>query len=294
VVLATLAVLIATVTGVAAADRAAAAGKPSVLVVGDSLAETLTLPTGRALLAGVADVSVAGKRCRRTTTPGACAGAQRSTLDELVLRRRTPLAAVVVISGYNDLRDDGPRFARRIDAVLREITTYHGAIPVVWLTLANGSSWFTAQNEALRSAPARWPTLRIADWAWWSASHRDWFVDGVHLGATGARALARFTTAALTAALRVDAHRAAASTGNPLPTGPFALGSSGEGVRSVQRFLAARGYGVGQPDGVFGPRTDRAVRAFQADARRAGVLADRPDGVWGPRTQRAAAALISA
>lgn len=40
--------------------------------------------------------------------------------------------------------------------------------------------------------------------------------------------------------------------------------SSGDGVRLLQRALAAAGFDPGGIDGVFGPRTERAVKAFQA------------------------------
>lgn len=43
-------------------------------------------------------------------------------------------------------------------------------------------------------------------------------------------------------------------------------GSRGERVRVVQQSLAARGFDVGAADGVFGPRTEAAVRAFQTHA----------------------------
>lgn len=54
----------------------------------------------------------------------------------------------------------------------------------------------------------------------------------------------------------------------------------GDDVRDIQQNLADRGYAVGRADGVFGPRTDAAVRRFQAD-RQITV-----DGVVGPQTRR--------
>jgi hypothetical protein len=52
-------------------------------------------------------------------------------------------------------------------------------------------------------------------------------------------------------------------------------------VRELQRRLNRRGYHAGPVDGLFGPRTERATRRFQA---RHGLEAD---AVVGPRTLRA-------
>jgi N-acetylmuramoyl-L-alanine amidase len=40
---------------------------------------------------------------------------------------------------------------------------------------------------------------------------------------------------------------------------------SGPQVRKLQQRLKALGYDVGSIDGVFGPSTDRCVKAFQGD-----------------------------
>lgn len=52
----------------------------------------------------------------------------------------------------------------------------------------------------------------------------------------------------------------------------------GENVRLVQQRLLALGYQVGTVDGVFGPNTDAAVRAFQEGNQLT------PDGIVGPQT----------
>jgi cell wall-associated NlpC family hydrolase len=61
-------------------------------------------------------------------------------------------------------------------------------------------------------------------------------------------------------------------------------GTRGEDVRWVQRRLQVHDFDPGPADGVFGPRTDAAVRAFQ----RAKGLA--PDGIVGPHTRQALSA----
>lgn len=57
-------------------------------------------------------------------------------------------------------------------------------------------------------------------------------------------------------------------------------GATGEAVRALQQALAARGHALAV-DGVFGPRTEQAVRAFQAAS---GLVAD---GIVGPSTRAA-------
>ncbi len=55
-------------------------------------------------------------------------------------------------------------------------------------------------------------------------------------------------------------------------------GSSGEDVTRLQKRLAAAGFDPGAADGVFGPKTEAAVKAFQDSA---GIAAD---GIAGPAT----------
>lgn len=52
----------------------------------------------------------------------------------------------------------------------------------------------------------------------------------------------------------------------------------GDDVRLLQRKLNALGFDAGKEDGVFGPRTDHAVREFQRN------VGDEPDGVLGLHT----------
>lgn len=55
----------------------------------------------------------------------------------------------------------------------------------------------------------------------------------------------------------------------------------GDDVTALQERLAELGFDAGRPDGLFGPRTEAALKAFQ---REYGL---RPDGVCGPATLRA-------
>ncbi|MBI4259060.1 MAG: N-acetylmuramoyl-L-alanine amidase, partial [Actinobacteria bacterium] len=55
----------------------------------------------------------------------------------------------------------------------------------------------------------------------------------------------------------------------------------GDDVRALQRRLNALGFDAGREDGIFGDRTERAVREFQRNVGR------EPDGIVGPETVQA-------
>jgi len=64
-------------------------------------------------------------------------------------------------------------------------------------------------------------------------------------------------------------------------------GSKGEAVNGLQNMLYRLGYDPGGMDGVFGPRTENAVKQFQKDN---GLAAD---GTVGPQTWAALEAAIA-
>lgn len=55
-------------------------------------------------------------------------------------------------------------------------------------------------------------------------------------------------------------------------------GSKGVDVKDIQRLLIKKGYDAGSVDGKFGPKTERAVKAFQSDNDL------KVDGIVGPKT----------
>ena len=65
-------------------------------------------------------------------------------------------------------------------------------------------------------------------------------------------------------------------------------GSSGEDVARLQKRLTAAGFDPGAADGIFGPKTDAALRAFQ-EANGLAV-----DGIAGPATNGKLAELQAA
>lgn len=66
----------------------------------------------------------------------------------------------------------------------------------------------------------------------------------------------------------------------PLPSGVLRAGSRGNNVKQLQQALNAANFKVGKADGIFGAKTEDAVRRFQSVHDAYNV-----DGVYGPRTK---------
>lgn len=66
-----------------------------------------------------------------------------------------------------------------------------------------------------------------------------------------------------------------------LPSGVLKRGAKGEAVRQLQTALNAANFRVGNVDGVFGPKTEDAVRRFQSV-----YLPREVDGIYGPNTRK--------
>lgn len=73
----------------------------------------------------------------------------------------------------------------------------------------------------------------------------------------------------------------APSEGPPANGGILREGSRGPAVRQLQEALADKGFNPGAADGVFGSRTEAALKSFQSSR---GIPAD---GVYGPQTRDA-------
>src|SRR5262249_46617912 len=72
------------------------------------------------------------------------------------------------------------------------------------------------------------------------------------------------------------------SAASTQPSAPILrYGSRGQDVVDLQNQLAALGFNPGPIDGIFGPRTESALKAFQ---RSRGITAD---GICGPETRAA-------
>lgn len=65
-----------------------------------------------------------------------------------------------------------------------------------------------------------------------------------------------------------------------LPTGVFRRGARGNAVKQIQTALNAARFNCGTPDGIYGARTEDAVRRFQSVH-----LPREIDGIYGPKTR---------
>lgn len=64
-------------------------------------------------------------------------------------------------------------------------------------------------------------------------------------------------------------------------------GSSGDEVTALQNTLSKLGFDVGEADGIFGAKTEAAVKAFQESR-------DLPaDGIYGPDSAKAAGSAVT-
>lgn len=185
-----LAALIAAalVLAAVAAGPAAAAKKPRVTVLGDSVQASFSfVPAATARLGKGLDLKLDALVCRRLVAPS-CTYKGVTPLTALqVIKGSTgaQLGKVVVIHvGYND--DAG---VYDINAVMKALRA-KGVQKVVWVTLHDPGSRYGGNNVAIRKAAARWKGFTVADWNAVSAG-RPWFRgDGIHPSPAGAMSLA--------------------------------------------------------------------------------------------------------
>ena len=213
--------------------------------------------------------------CRRTigaSCRGRDAYTPPTTLASLRQQSGSWGAVLVVATGYND---PGATFASAVDQVMAEAMSQQ-IYRVVWMTMRNAdvsyvspgfisnASTFRDNNRILLQKAAQYGgRLQIADWASYSAGHREWFTsDGIHLLPNGAAAAADFIAQSADNALRGVSYPSSAQATEWINVNP---GDVGTRVTIVQQYLARAGIGIfGGADGRYGPFTADAVREFQA------------------------------
>lgn len=219
------------------------------------------------------------------------------------------------------IRFEGHYFDRRLSSEKRDVARAAGLASPVAGAIANPTSqaerWHLLEAAAMIDRRAAyestsWGVGQVmgAHWAWLGYAGVDSLVAEARSGAAGQVGLmARYIDkAGLVPALQArewaafargyngpnyakngydrkiaDAYRRySGAEGNPESAGNELLrpGSRGEAVRDLQRSLTSLGYLL-DADGIFGPKTERAVRAFQ---KQRGLAVD---GIAGPKTTAA-------
>lgn len=173
---------------------------------------------------------------------------------------------------------EGHGVARR-GAHTKGLNTTHRAIVFV-------GNYETAQLTPEQVESAAWLLAHGYLSGWWKAAK---FVGG-HKGAPGAATSCpgRNVMSALGA---INARAAAIASGAatlPAAPVPAPTAAPSTSTHAVQTLLAAAGLYTGKVDGIDGPLTRAAVKAWQT---RLGLTAD---GVWGPATQAATDAAFAA
>jgi hypothetical protein len=138
---------------------------------------------------------------------------------------------IVVELGYNDTPS-----AATIDAALSALTAQDVPL-VLWVGLSTlNRPEFSTENDRLKAAATRWPTMRFLDWDGMSHAHPDWFIPndgvGVHLTAVGETAFAAWLKTQLDAVPGIGippapAQHCAATVAIGQPSaGPTAVGAT--------------------------------------------------------------------
>jgi hypothetical protein len=266
------------VTGVVAASPArpaSAAPGPGVFLLGDSVLEgardTLEQVVVPSYPGAVIDAAVCrGLASSCTYTDGPVA--PTTGLQEIAANAGRIGDVIVIELGYNDSPS-----AASIDAALTALTNQDVPL-VLWVGLSTlNRPAFGPENDRLKAATGRWPTMRFLDWDAVSHGHPDWFVAndgvGVHLTAAGKTTFVTWLKAQLDAIPGIGipppaAQHCSASVAIGAPVAaPAALGETGPD--------AASGFTGTDPRRLLDSRTGRPLGAGRAIelqvAGRAGV-----------------------
>jgi hypothetical protein len=169
-----------------AAGPAAAAEKPRVTVIGDSVQASFSyVPKAVSRLGRGFDLKLDAVVCRRLIS-SSCTynGVTPKTALQVIQSKGPALGSVVVMNvGYNE--GSGTYDVNAVMRALRKAKVKS----VVWVTLRERRSLYAAINGRIRQAAGRWKGFAVVDWNAASAG-KPWFgSDGLHLNSAGAFAL---------------------------------------------------------------------------------------------------------
>lgn len=176
-----------------AESSASAVGAPDIpkpAVAGEDFSKRSITMVGDSVLLG-ARSSV--KKVLPKATIDAAVGRQILEVNDRITQRLAAdkLGDVVVIhTGTN-----GPAYTSDLKKILNQLKDRPR---VILVTTHVPLKWMQESNNDINSMPAKYPNVRIADWAGASAGHRNYFVtDGVHLTQAGGQAYAQVILNAL-------------------------------------------------------------------------------------------------
>jgi hypothetical protein len=180
-------------SAVVLAGTTSAATKTPVRVtfIGDSVpASIMYSPRAKSILARGLATRLDLRVCRRLAT-ASCSyqgSAPTSALQSVQALGRSLGDVLIVDVGYNE---SASGYRDGIDRIMRAARA-QGAAGVVWVLLRETRDIYRQTNAVIRSAQKRWPDMLVADWNAYSRG-KPWFSsDGLHMGVTGADALAAF------------------------------------------------------------------------------------------------------
>jgi len=157
---------------------------------GEDLSKRKITAIGDSVLLGA---RVAVTKAMKKATVDASVGRQINDVDARIKERIAAgqLADVVVIhTGTN-----GPASSEELQKILDRLK---GETRVVLVTTRDPLKWMDQSNSNIRTVAAKYPNVRVADWAAASAGQRAYFVaDGTHLTGPGGRAYAQVIVNAL-------------------------------------------------------------------------------------------------
>jgi len=175
-------------TGVVAATprgTATAAPGPGVFFLGDSVMDGSRDTIEKTVVPSYPGAVVDAAVCRGLASSCPYNGSTPTTgLQEIAANAGRIGDVIVVELGYNDMPS-----ATSIDAALSALTAQDVPL-VLWVGLSTlNRPEFSTENDRLKAAATRWPTMRFLDWDGMSHAHPDWFIAndgvGVHLTAAG-------------------------------------------------------------------------------------------------------------
>ena len=199
---------------------------PRLLLVGDSALAVLDVYRDALAPLSTTPVRLEVDPCRRLVHRSCLSNTTfrvPATALEAINSAAGPFDIAYVDAGHNDWFDDD--FAWQFDVIVDALRA-KGTKVILWATYTTEGvrssqataayHWNNAMLRHLTSLP-QYHDVLLADWAGYSAGHREWFFDGTHMTQPGAYAVADYIARWAAAALRSPCP-APNSPGGPIST----------------------------------------------------------------------------